>query len=86
MNSSRISLLVWNFADPGIVPDDQFTGMKSTRLEIVGAARKQSPAADVLAHDSHRFGVREISVEALLKLGGDREPHAVRLRIGGSVA
>lgn len=59
MRLGRNSLLVRNFADPGVVPDDQFTRVESTRLEIIGVGCKQPPTADVFAHDSHRSGVRE---------------------------
>ena len=81
MNSGCSALFNGNFTDPRIIPDDQFTGTESTRLEIIGVDWKQPPAADVLAHDSDGSGVSKLDLETSLKLGGDRDPHAIRLRI-----
>ncbi len=82
MNSGRSSLLAWNFADPRIVPDDQFTRVASTCLEICGIDCKQPPAADVLAYHSDDSGVGKYLWRLSCDSGGDRRPHAIRLRIG----
>ncbi len=62
---------------PWIVLDDQFTGVESTRLEIVGTACKQLPTANLLSQDSDWTGVREIVAEALLKLGTNGNPNTI---------